>query len=337
MTRVRSTSRRLRRTAAFSGAAALLLCTGTLSSNAAEDTRYRGLPSQHVGPAIPRATGLTQTKTALQWVRMPAMQNLAFVPTVTIRKDTSCRRLAPYTEVQDYFADIFAVSPAGSPARFGYIGPFTARTVAFGAIPVQASIRLRQVRDDDNLPTPIKAHQQSGSYCPGAGPHAGPGEVEKMIRDTTATGRVELEITALIVDGVDLRLGRACQAAAPIDLNLTAPDLQDLDPSLGDDDPWEAPEPAGEVGNLRRTMTSPYFFFTFGGLLSATIDIPPFAGCTTATGEDISRLLTATISGPNNQVQIRAEALALSASGNPCWETHTCEGLPDMPLPGRTP
>lgn len=305
---------------------ALLLGMSTLRSSAAEDPDYPGLPAPEGlgGYIVPRATGLTYAARARQWLRVPDIQAIVRSTPGQYLTDPSCRRLDPYTDVTRFSASLFLVSTPGSPEPYGFHGPFPVRTVAFGAIPVEAEVRLRQVRDAEDLPVPFRAQQEARGFCPGKGPHAGPAEAETHLAETAATGALQVELTALRVDDIDLGLRPGCLAIRPSDLTLTSPDFYNLDPDLR---PGEAPDVAGNL------LTTPYFAFSFGGLLTGTMDVPAFAGCTTATGEDVSALVTAAVSGPGNAVRLRAEALTGNAELVPCANDHSCPPLDPLPLP----
>ncbi len=53
---------------------------------------------------------------------------------------------------------------------------------------------------------------------------------------------------------------------------------------------------------------STYFHPSYGGELHGTVTIPPFKGCTTKTGDDMSSLITLAASGPDNPIVARAGA-----------------------------
>ena len=310
---------------------ALLLGMATLSSSAAEDPDYPGLPALGTGQwIVPQATGSTYAAAARQWARVPDIQAIAYSRPATRLVDRSCRagsRLYPYQSVEKYSAAIFMVSPRGAPEPYGFHGPFPVRTVAFGAIPVQAEIRLRQPRDAENLPVPLEARQEARTFCAGEGPFAGREETEQHVADTHVAGEVQVEVTALAVDGVDLDLRPTCRSPFT-ELALTAPDFYAADPDVRPEENPQVP------GNLH---TTPYFLFTYGGLLTGELTIPPFTGCVTAAGEDLSALLTAAVSGPGNKVRLRSQALSGSANDDAarCWRDHSCPPLDPMPLPGR--
>lgn len=319
------------------------MCATTLQSSAVESTKFPGLPDAGDTLLAPRVTGLTEARTARQWVRIPSAQAVGFPGNAVERRDPTCLRLGKYSYTADYSAQIFMLSPVGSAAKYGYIGPFTTRTVAFGSIPVEASIRISQQRDADNLPVPLRAKQKAAQFCPGLGPNAGHGQIEQSLVDTEVTGSVDIDITSISVDGVSLRLKQTCRSKQPVALKLTAPDVFSLDPTLGVNNPLippgadldqDADRDLVAKAILERTMTSPYFNFGFGGLLTATVDIPPFAGCTTASGEDISPLLTSAISGPTNDLKLRSEALTAEVTTDGgCWATDSCTRLPEIPIP----
>jgi hypothetical protein len=307
-------------------ATALLLGIGTLRSSAVEDPDYPGLPAPEGlgGYIVPRATGTTYAAAARQWLRVPDIQAIVRSYPGQFLVDGSCRRLDPYTSITRFSASLFLVSSPGSPEPYGFHGPFTVRTVAFGAIPVEAEVRLRQVRDAENLPVAFAARQEAREFCAGKGPHAGPTDIEGHFAETSATGQLQVEISALRVDGVDLGLRPDCLAVRPSELDLTAPDYLSLDPAHR---PGDAPNVEGNL------YTTPYFAFSFGGLLTGTMDIPSFAGCVTSSGEDVSALVSAAVSGPGNTVRLRAEALTGNAEFVPCAKDHSCPPLDLLPLP----
>jgi hypothetical protein len=103
------------------------------------------------------------------------------------------------------------------------------------------------------------------------------GAERKTIPATPVTvigqGEVSLRLTDARVNGVPLDLGPHCRSAQPVELTLHG--TSDADP--------------------------PYRI-TQGGRLTGDITIPPFTGC--GVGEDLDPLLTASVSGPGNLVQV---------------------------------
>jgi hypothetical protein len=329
-------SRSLRRLAGVALSAALLLGVGSVGSTAAERPDMPGLPLDPQGGQLitPEQTIRTEAKTALQWARVPYVQSVASARFTKGREDLTCRYLRPYQRIEDYSAQIFFVSPPGSDKPFGFSPDFTVRTVAFGSIPVEATLRVAQPRDAEDLPVPLTATQSAVYFCPGLGPNAAPGQVEVANIDTSAVGRAAVEVVKLVVDDVDLDLASTCRSSHTFELQLTAPDIFKFDPSV---EPGKNPLNPVAVSSPGFVMRTDHFTFTYGGLLTGDIDIPPFSGCRTRSGEDLSPLLSATVSGPGNPVQVRSTALSGAADGtNPCWKAYTCDRkVSPMPLPER--
>ncbi|MCK8680645.1 DUF6801 domain-containing protein [Streptomyces lichenis] len=102
-------------------------------------------------------------------------------------------------------------------------------------------------------------------------------------RQTTTVGYWQhLRIHRVRLGGVPLDVGPRCRTARKIDTSLS-----------------------GE-----------YPFLT-GGLLTGSITIPPFTGCRTPSGEDLSRLFTAAISGPGNTLRIQQGGLTGGGASPP--------------------
>lgn len=308
--------------------ALVLAGLGVQNSSAAEDPRYPGLPdfSSTSGDWVsPQGTGLTYADRAQQWVRLPPVYLGTFNRFAKTRTDNRCQLYTPYSMTEEYHATAFFLSSSGAPEPWGYVGPFTVRTVAFGSIPVEASIELRQPRDDENLPIGIEIKQKNGLYCAGKSPYpdiAVPGGVTRNSHYDPASvdGQVEVGVTALKVDGVDVDLRGTCRTSKPGALALTSREYFTMSPDNLEPGVQTTPE---------NFMTTPYLNIANGGLLFGTADIPPFAGCVTATGEDVSQLLTATVSGPGNPVSMRTNGLVKS-----CMNRDVCPPpLPDLPFP----
>lgn len=318
------------RTAKIALAACLALGLSTLPSSAAEVETFPGVPEGTTGGAWigPKATGISEVATAKQWIQLPGMFNLAWNMGLVNKRDPDCEtgRLGDYERTIGYHAWLYFVSVnAAAPEPFGYVGPFTVRTVAFGNIPVEATVLLGQPRDANGNIQGYELNQTSGTFCRGLGPNAGPTEQENTYPAVSINAPIELSITKLKVDGIDLHLADTCRPTEQTAMELTSKEYFDLDPSL-------EPEDRIVTGN---TMTTPFFGAPIGGLLKASIDIAPFAGCLTRSGDDISPLLTATVSGVQNKVEIRSEGL--KSGGLRCARDRTecTDPLPLLPLPSR--
>lgn len=287
----------------------------------------------------PRATGLNYATTAAQWIRLPPLFVAAYNRAATNLVDNRCPggRLYPYTDQSIRSAALHFSSSGGAPSHYGYVGPFPVRTVAFGSIPVEAQIELRQRRDAQNKPIGLELRSTDGTFCPGLGhPSEGPDERTVHVRDVKVSGELDLVVTSLRVDGVDLRLRESCRTSKPATLSLSAPEYFQIRRAGDairiylDRKPGSAPISRDDWPDAARVMETPLFNVGLGGRLSGNVDIPAFADCVTASGEDVSRLLTATVAGPDNPTITRTEGLVFDP--NP-----PTKPLPALPFPTAAP
>lgn len=300
---------------------------GAQRSSAANDPAHSGLPvfesttGNWVGPQV---TGINYVGRAKQWIRLPPIYITAWNHYPVEKADNSCRRFFPYRSTADYYATGFFKSDREAPDPWGYVGPFTVRTVAFGSIPVEVSIELRQPRDAENLPIGLEIKQHLGEYCSGQSPYPdidvpGTGTTQVHRDPATIEGQVDVGVTALRVDGVDLHLAGTCRTSKPGNLAVTSR-------------AWDSENPEnlkpGVAPTAENFMTTPYLNIANGGLTFGTADIPSFAGCVTTAGDDVSKLLTATVSGADNPVTMRTNGLRQECEGE-CIDPP----LPDLPFP----
>lgn len=277
-------SRRSRRALALSATA--LVLGGYASAGAAEGP-YPGLPrpSQNGGWAGAVQTGIAEASKARQWAHVPMQAAAAFSYQISFRippddpRETSNER----TNL------IYLVAPDGSEHNYGVSPVFSVRTVAFGAVPVKVTAQLIQ-RRENGLPVPIVSSNRQNVYK--VIPPGRPSKVEET--DTFISDKITLRVNSLVVDGVDLGLTDRCQTVEPGDLTLFGKGAYSGEPGFDSRYPWR---------------TGHYLVAT-GGLLTGTVDVPAFANCLTSRGEDVSRLLTATVSGPGNEVKLHASAPA---------------------------
>ncbi len=182
---------------------------------------------------------------------------------------------------------VYPISPPEAPEPFGYFPPIPVRTVAFGSIPTEAVVTVSLARTADNLPIALMAEQQD-ARCRTNG---------RRYTDARVEGLVRVEISDVQVDGIPLQLKPGCSTTELGTISMMGKGFYSADPSVDRDDVYVA---------------------TLGGLLSGTVDIPPFANCVTAQGEDVSRLFTAMVSAPGNPLQARQGNLgACFPTGNP--------------------
>lgn len=284
-----------------------------------------------------RATSINYAASAKQWIRLPPLFVAAYNRLATTLTDNRCANgdgiYYPYrTEIKRDASLHFRSSP-GAPASFGYIGPFIVRAVAFGSIPVEATVQLRQLRESDGKTVGLRIKAVERDYCPGKTPV--PGEPAARVTGADATGDLEVAVTALRVDGVDLHLRGTCKTSKPAPLTLSSPEYwvtgsgfaEDRDFYTRSGDGYEQLQPAEEP-TRDNLFTTPMFNLVTGGLLTGNVDIPAFKACLTDAGEDISRLLTTTVAGSENPVIVRAEGLDSDPSQVP---------LPGLPFPSTAP
>ena len=281
--------------------AALVCLVATSAAGEADDSYYPGLPVLRTPDGYPDAgldnvnvnswlnapcNGLTGSRAAKQWTRIPVGALASNIQLFTCTADGFGGSVvcppSPRGKVDfgtQYYANAFVVSPAGSREPYGLGHVVTVRTVAFGSIPVEADVQVRQARSADGLPVPLVAEFADIAVRNGEAQHA-------ELLPGTLKGRVSLGMVGLRVDGIDVGLTGTC-ATPDTDLSITSK-LQVFE----------------DMDTLTRFTVRESVNGTTGGSFSGTITIPAFAGCTTGSGDDVSRLLTAALSGPSNPVSV---------------------------------
>jgi hypothetical protein len=321
--RVRLRRPRLRRWLALAALLPLLLLTCGSGANGAGVVPFPwpGVPLQIVpdgyDPDIAVgswSTGINEVARARQWMRIPAQA-------IAAASMNGTHVIYPANDPQHrnsskpYLVRVYLSSP--SDAEYGYgIGiPATVRTVAFGAVPVEAVLRLEQLRDADDLPVALQLRSTSDVYnqFDPDDPRSG-----ATVNTVNITGKVRVRLTALSVDGVDVGL-REC-VSAPIELDLQGNPSYSSDP---DTDPHGQPFAVGST-EWNAWLAARGIGLLNGGGVSGDVDIPAFSHCLTKSGEDMSPLLTGTISGPGNAVTIGYAAISGAPVGTDCGS----------PLPG---
>lgn len=269
--------RRVTAAAVLAGVAFTMLGVG--SSRAEDGGPYPGLPAPevHPPPVAHRSWGgaamasLANAEKAKQWLRTPVMTSaFDFYLGVVENPDPS-----RYARCIVAGANVYLVAEDGAPHNYGISREMKVRTLAFGAIPVEATLRLEQ-RRTGGLPKPIEIETLS---CVRIG-----GGLD--VPDNTIDDALHTRITSLAVDGVSMRLADTCRTEAPGAMKVRGNGY-----FVGWDGSQNVPppkQPLWEAG---------VFNLSTGGELLGTIDVPPFAGCVTADGDDLSALLTATVSG----------------------------------------
>ena len=172
------------------------------------------------------------------------------------------------------------------------MAPFTVQSVAFGSVPVEATIEISQ-RFEDGMPVPLTPTTTDENYASRDQPPAGRTE----FMDSTIDEQLVLSISSVKVDGVDLDIVGTCTTVEPARLLLVGKGFWQYGP--GTDEKPGYP-------NSSAVDRDRHFDAVNGGTLNGHIEVPPFVDCVTSSGEDISPLLTVTASGDENPVQARA-------------------------------
>ncbi|MFJ2757564.1 hypothetical protein ACIO3S_18320 [Nocardioides sp. NPDC087217] len=268
-------------------AAALAILAGSafamlgLGASEAEEGPYPGLPApeqqelplRHASWTGAANTSLADVERARQWMRTPLM---------TVAADFYQGRVegfdaTKYRQCTKAGANIYFVAQPGSAYNYGQTPDIVVRTVTFGAVPVEATVRLEQERAD-GLPVPIKLETLTCARLPPFG-------VE--VPDSPVKGRVSTRVMSVRVDGVSLPFQGECRTRESGVLDLSGEGYL-----MG----WDGSQnvPARVQPDL---WNEGLFNLSPGGLLAGTVDVPPFSGCVTTSGDDLSSLLTATVSG----------------------------------------
>lgn len=274
------------------GCMAMLLLAALMSSatsSQAEDEWYPGLPDAVFGNWANAAQGgLSYAKRAKQWFVSPMGMTTA---EVYFEQDPDNFR-HQFVRAAGYF-----ISPKGAPANYGYLEPMTVRSVGFGLIPVEATIQISQ-RFADGYPVPVRVRLPSideiRSRPPG---EPGPTLInDEVYPAAEISDRFKVQILEVKVDGVDIELDGDCRTLSPAPITMSSPAyrIDDVGRYPGYKEDW-----------FRSQDPSDYYHPLYGGELTGTMTIPPFTGCTTAAGDDLSDLLTLSASGPGNTVVAR--------------------------------
>ncbi|TQK69701.1 MULTISPECIES: hypothetical protein [unclassified Nocardioides] len=203
--------------------------------------------------------------------------------------------------------DIYAIGPSPGGRPVGALPPTTVRTVAFGSIPVSATLQLSQVIDGELEPFRADIWPIGDAARIPCDP-----EWRRKNPENPAyvRGRLSLTVSEIAIDGVPVDVGNRCRTVAPLDINLWAADAG----SSTSPDPWY-PVLGGRLFQRKDTSRAAV---PGGNLLhpaSSDLTIPAFTGCRSASGDDVSRLLTAAIAGPGNELSVRQDPAA-SYSGD---------------------
>lgn len=289
---------------------------------------WPGLPAQSLPSGWTSSTtgawgdGLSEVSRARQWLKIPAQAVVAELLKAPSKKfpadDPQGRNFT-----QDISVSLFLSSPAGAIHGYGVGLPTTVHAVAFGAVPIQASLRIEQLRDDGDLPVALQLRLHEAAYR--SAQQVRPGVSSQDRVDLTLTGHVRVRLTALSVDGVDVGLGDCVSAPIALDLKsatvwendpLTDPNMHDPTNPL-----YDGAQPTFTPGTKAANdwLAARGVATLNGGAVSGDIDVPAFSHCLTRSGEDLSPLLTSSISGPGNPVTVGIASVTVSSPDKGCF------------------
>lgn len=274
------------------GGIAVLLLAALLGNGPSQaDELYPGLPDATFGNwANASQGGMSYAKRAKQWFVSPMGMTTAEVINEQDPEDPVHHQ---WIRAEGYF-----ISPKGAPAEYGYLEPMTVRSVGFGLMPVEATVQISQ-RRENGYPIPVRVKISTfwtNRPRPPGDPYPSPTITDKTFHSAKISDRFNVQILDVKVDGVDVRLSGTCRTVKPAPVTMESPQYQidDANRYPGYTDEWFASHDP-----------STYYHPLYGGELKGTMTIPPFTGCTTEVGDDLSDLLTLSAAGSGNTVTAR--------------------------------
>ncbi len=218
----------------------------------------------------------------------------------------------------------------GGGADVGLVNRMKVNLVAFGSIPAVATLTMRTPVVDGEV-TPLSVHiwqSTPGGRASSCDPSFEPAP------SALVEGQVDIYLSDLSIDGVPVELGPNCRTERPSDLFLWG-DFASGAYTAGGGGPlgsYEGLHPGSIV-----PLTSPVYQGAFDGRqipASAGIDVAPFVDCGSES-DDLSAVLTAMASGPNNPVAVTQGALVSSDGTVPFGDLAKCDPISgNCPLPG---
>ncbi|MET8523900.1 hypothetical protein OG801_07085 [Nocardioides sp. NBC_00163] len=245
----------------------------------------------------------------------------------------SCATEDPSTQwPTSYFRHpMYPIKPIeGGGAEVGIVTEDKVNLVAFGTIPATATLTI-SVPPVGGKVQPLMVHLWSR---PAAASGCAPRPSDIPGASALVNGKVFIQLSDLEVDGVPVDLGPRCRTKHPAELYLWG-DFARGSYNANNGGPLGAYD--GLHPGSRGPLNSPYYRNDNGRTIppSTGIDIPSFANCGT-NGDDLSPLVSAMASGPNNPV--RATQGQINAFNRvPLEDLSMCSGSParpSCPLPG---
>lgn len=263
----------------------------TASAQRAPEPNFPNLPAQqNPGSSLMTSGYVSNTAyvgPAKQWIQVLDMKvtadvaimsaaNLAACERVFGSGSARCRNEQPGAVQKNairalaYPVDFLGDDPASPPvdreelrrraAQFTDFPSQRLRLLAFGAIPVEATLHLSLPVDDTGLPYGIQTDADNFQYSASV----------QDVTDTVGSGELELRLSDLVVDGVPTAVGSQCRLEQPGRLALRGTGFR------------------GRVTEAPPGSYNP----NFGGLLQGTLSVGRFDGCGEG-GEDLSPLVNA--------------------------------------------
>ncbi len=291
-------TRRRRRLTVLGVLTALVMLACPWSSQAEEPGPYPGMWEPTYLPAswiAAQQQSMAETTKARQWVAVPRLAMAVATNTFGTTKGLPAGVHLRYTG----WADASFASPPGAPEPYGYMPPLRVRTVGFGLLPVEATVQISQRRGADGRPIPIHVEIIEDRLDSG----------ETNFHDTQVEDAFDVRVTKVLVDGVDIGLTGKCRTVRPAPVTMTGRGVQVPKAADIPDLPSSVSEGGSRSWYLRNKVDyTKYFGVSLGGRLEGTVDIPPFTGCTTRNGDDLSAMITLSTSGPGNRTLAQAGA-----------------------------
>lgn len=185
-------------------------------------------------------------------------------------------------------------------AEVGVLSEEKINLIAFGTIPATATLTMSVPRVDGKV-QPLMAHMwgrmSDAAWAKGCAPL--PSDLHKV--STLLEGKIIVQLSDLEIDGVQVDLGPRCRTKQPTQVYLWG------DAAVGSYTPGGG-GPLGAFDGLhpgsRGPLNDPYYREDNGRTIppSSGINIPPFVDCGTG-GDDLSPVVSAMASGPNNPVR----------------------------------
>lgn len=284
-----------RRTSAVIAAATCLLAGGVLTgAHAMRPIKAAAQPQPLASPSLdlpspPPGTGWTPLGLSVdRSVQQVTRAKLQFnVP--PFRAFTWLHAIPTGTGFEDATAEIYITNP-GEVDKFGDFAPVTVKMLAFGTIPVSATVHISQIHEDGQVvPLEVKLHFSTQAVKPPAPglpcwPTATSTNLCSYTDSPHVSGQVDVRVDNVQIDQVPVDVGTNCHTATPATMTLTAA--------------------SGFYSLITKPPYVPkdmYLPFFVGGTLHGPVDVPAFTGCRNGA-DDLSPVITAMVAGPGNEL-----------------------------------